>query len=152
MKTQGRWLIVMGRKSAKIFTVSDKKPSLKWIKTLQNPLGREKNKVMSYDKPGMSMGKYSKNMSPHDLTGGKNPHEYVAVEFAKKVSDFLKHKSEDNEFSKLTIAAESHMMGLIKKTFKAEKMKLDVEWVKKDLDKLTVKKIEAILLHHAELQ
>jgi protein required for attachment to host cells len=145
MKNQKKWLVVMGRKSAKIFSVSDKKESIKWLKTMKNPLGGERNRVMRDDKPGMSIGKFKGNSSPHALTGGKDPHEDVAVEFAKKVGEFIKTNNEEEEFATLTIAAESHMLGLIKQTFRKEKIKINVEWVPKDLNKLTNKKIEKIV-------
>jgi protein required for attachment to host cells len=148
MEVQKKWLIVMGRKSAKVFSISEDESKVKWLKTLRNPLGGERNRVMQNDRPGSSRGKYSKNVSPHSLTGGKDPHEDVAIEFAKKVGDYVKQNNEEKVFSDLTIAAESHMLGLIKKAFKTEKIKVDVEWLKKDMEKLTSKKIEKIMFHH----
>jgi protein required for attachment to host cells len=147
MGTQNKCLIVMGRKSAKVFSISGRESTLKWLKTLRNPLGAERNRVMSHDKPGMSVGKFKNNRSPHALTGGKNPHEEVAIEFAKKVGTFVKHLNEGQEFSNLTIAAESHMLGLMKKAFKKEKVNVDINWIKKDLDKMTTKKIEKLIFH-----
>lgn len=145
MGSKNKWLIVMGRKSAKVFSVSEDESSLRWLKTLRNPLGSERNRVMAYDKPGMSVGKFKNNRSPHALTGGKDPHEDVAVEFAKKVGAYVKHNNEEKVFSDLTVAAESHMLGLMKKAFRKEKVDVDVHWVKKDLDKLSTKKIEKIV-------
>jgi hypothetical protein len=149
MAVQKKWLIVMGRKSAKVFSVSEREGSLEWLKTLRNPLGGERNRIMRKDKPGVSRGKYAKNAFLHALTGGKNPHEDVAIEFAKRIGEYVKQNNEEKAFSDLTIAAEAHMLGLVKKTFKNEKIKVDVEWVRKDLDKLSTKKIEKLVFHPA---
>lgn len=139
------WFVVVNRKSAKIFEVSEKPDSLTYLKTLRNPLGTERNRVMEMDKPGFSRGKFAKARSPHALTHERDPHEDVAVAFAKKISHYLKDHKLDKDYLGVTIAAEPHMMGLVKKALKKDGLPVDVRWLRKDLEKMTTRKLEEML-------
>lgn len=137
--------LVVNRTSAKIFEISRRPDSLTWVKTMKNSLGSTKNKLMTKDKPGMSRGKYAKSNSPHALTHERNPHEDVAVTFAKKISIYLKKNLDNNEVLNLTIAAEPHMLGLVKKAVKQESFTTPIKWMRKDLEKLTTDKLENVI-------
>ncbi len=139
------WFVVVNRSSAKIFEVSRKPDALTWLKTIRNPLGTTKNKLMTTDKPGVSRGKFTKIKSPHALTRERDPHEDVAVDFAKKIAHYLKDHKEDKNFLGLTIAAEPHMMGLVKKAIEHDRIKVNVQWLRKDLEKMTTDKLENML-------
>jgi protein required for attachment to host cells len=139
------WFVVVNRSSAKIFEVSRKPDSLTWLKTIRNPLGTTKNKLMTTDKPGVSRGKYSKAKGLHTLTRERDPHEDVAIEFAKKIAHYLKDHQLEKDYLGLTIAAEPHMMGLVKKAIVHDRIKINVKWVRKDLEKMTTDKLEAML-------
>lgn len=138
------WFVVVNRKSAKIFEVAHRPDSLTWLKTLRNPLGTAKNKVMSTDKPGYGRSKYAAIKSPHALTRERDPHEDIAIEFAKKIAQFLKNHKLENNFMSLTIAAEPHMMGLVKKALTQDKVKVPIKWLRKDLEKMTTEKLEVM--------
>jgi protein required for attachment to host cells len=137
--------IVVNRKSAKVFEISRKPDGITWIKTLRNPLGTTKNKLMTTDKPGMGRSKFSKIRAPHTLTGKSTPHEETAKTFAKKISHFVKARKLEQTNLIFTIAAEPHMMGLVKKAMDQDKFKAPVKWVQKDLEKLTTDKLERLL-------
>jgi len=137
--------IVVNRKSAKIFEISRTPNAITWIKTLHNPLGTTKNKLMSTDKPGMARSKFSKIRSPHALTGKTTPHEETARTFAKKISQFIKTRKLEKSLLGFTIAAEPHMMGLVKKAIDQEKLKAPIKWLQKDLEKMTTDKLETLL-------
>lgn len=139
-----QWFVVVSRKAAKVFEVDPAQETLGYIKSIQNPLGREKNKSMSTDKPGVSRGKLMRG-SPHNLATEKSPHEDAAIEFARKLSHQLKAYGHDHVFTHLTIAAEPHMMGLIKKAMQHDKVKFEVNWVKKDLEKMSTSRLESVL-------
>lgn len=139
------WFVVVNRKSAKIFEISRKPDALTYLKTLRNPLGTLRNRLMSMDKPGMSRGKYAKASSPHTLTRERNPHEDVAVDFAKKLAHYLKNHKLENDYLSLTIAAEPHMMGLVKKAIQQDRLKVNIKWLRKDLEKMTTRRLEGML-------
>lgn len=141
MKAQSLFIVV-NRKSAKIFQITRRPDSLTWLKTMKNPLGTTKNKLMTTDKPGLSRGKNTKIKSPHTLTRERNPHEEVAVHFAKKISLHLKKENETGSVLNLTIAAEPHMLGLIKKSIERDQLKTPIKWMGKDLEKFTTEKLE----------
>lgn len=137
--------IVVNRKSAKVFEVSYKPDSLTWVKTLRNPLGTTKNKLMTTDKPGFSRGKFAKIKSPHALTGKTTPHEETARTFAKKISQFVKAQKLEKTKSLFTIAAEPHMLGLVKKAMEQDHLKAPIKWLNKDLEKMTTNRLENLL-------
>lgn len=139
------WFVVVNRKSAKVFEISRKPDSLTWLKTLRNPLGTTKNRLMTSDKPGMARGKFSKAKGLHALTRERDPHEDVAVEFAKKISQFLRDHREEKDYLSLTIAAEPHMMGLVKKAIERDHLKVNIKWMSKDLEKMSTDKLETML-------
>lgn len=143
------WFVVVNRKSAKVFEVSKKPDDLTWVKTLRNPLGIERNRVMATDKPGVSRGKFAKTKNIHSLDRERNPHEDVAHEFAKKISAFLKKHKMEKDYLSVTIAAEPHMMGLVKKAIDHDRFKVNVKWINKDLEKMTTAKLEAMVFKRA---
>jgi protein required for attachment to host cells len=139
------WFVVVNRKSAKIFEVSKKPDALNYLKTLRNPLGTAKNRIMSTDRPGMSRGKFASARSPHTFNPERDPHEDVAVAFAKKIASYLKDHKLEKDYLSLTIAAEPHMMGLVKKALSRDRLKVNIKWLRKDLEKMTTAKLESMV-------
>jgi protein required for attachment to host cells len=126
-----QWIVVVTRTGARVF----KSPEFEVITTLLNPLGREKNRAMTTDKPGLAE---------------KNPHEDAAVGFAKRIARYLHVKNSQNRFDELVIAAEPKMLGRLKaeldKTVAAK-----VRWWAKDLGKIPDADIGARLAREGEL-
>jgi protein required for attachment to host cells len=145
--------VVVNRQSAKIFEVANSPESLVWLQTLKNPLGATKNKLMTNDKPGLSRGKFAKARSPHALTRERNPHEDAAIEFARKIALFIKTHQGEKELSRMTVAAEPHMMGLVKKALeqKPGHPGQRIRWLAKDLDKMTTQKLESFYFNPSSL-
>ena len=146
------WFVVVNRSSAKIFEISEKPDALTYLKTLRNPLGTTRNRAMKLDKPGMSRGKLAGNKSPHALTHEKDPHEDVAVAFAKKIATYLREHKLDKDYTSLTIAAEPHMMGLVKKAVSSNALKVGIKWIRKDLEKMTTRKLEDVVFQKKKAQ
>lgn len=139
------WFIVVNRKSAKIFEITDRPQALNYLRTIRNPLGAIKNKLMRVAKPGYSRGKFVRNKSPHTLTHEKNPHEDAAIDFAKKLAHYLKSHKLHKDYLNLTIAAEPHMMGLVKKAIEHDHFNVNIRWLQKDLEKMTTDRLEGLL-------
>ena len=139
------WFVVINRKSAKVFEVSDKPQALTYLRTIRNPLGAIKNKLMRLDKPGFSRGKFVKNKSPHALTHEKNPQEDSAIDFAKKLAHYLRSHKLNKNYLNLIIAAEPHMMGLVRKAIEHDHFKVNIRWLQKDLEKMSTERLETML-------
>ncbi len=127
-----RWIIIADRIEARIF----RETPFTLIKTLANPLGREKNKVLRTDKPGWGKAQYSRSAGIHSMSGEKDPHEEAAVQFARTLSRFLERESEADRYDDLMIVAEPKMLGRIR-SFLAPHLSERVHWMKKDLGHLS---------------
>ena len=123
-----KWIVIANRISTRIYS----EKSFQHIITMKNPMGKERNRSLKYDQPGMSQAKFSGASSTHSLTGEKNPHEDAAVDFAREIRNYLKKESDQNNFDKLLIVAEPKMMGRIREHLPKRIME-HCEWVSKDL-------------------
>lgn len=123
-----KWIAVVSRTEARMF---HEHPFQRFA-TLENELGREKNRAMTTDKPGMSRSSFSSSVSPHAMTGEKNPHDEVAVDFARKIAHYL----EQAQLDKLQIVAEPRMMGFVR-GYLSPSMGERVEWLAKDFGPLS---------------
>jgi protein required for attachment to host cells len=137
-----KWLVVANRIGAEIFEVKSG-DVLKSIKKMENPLGREKNKAMTTDKPGLSRGKF-KGASPHSMTGEKNPHEDAAVQFAKKLAAYLKKEANKQHTLGVQIVAGPRMIGKIKTELGTDSNG-QFTWTAKNIEKVPQEKWPKLL-------
>lgn len=136
------WLIIASQISANVYE-QDNDGHLKLITKFKNPLGRTRNRALSYSKPGMNRAKM-KNSSPHTMTGEKNPHELAEEQFARKFSEYLRKQFLKNNFDKINIVAEPRLLGKIKPHVK-KFLNENVKWTAKDLQKVPQVKWPKIL-------
>lgn len=126
-----KWVVVINRTSARVFSAE-----FELIDQLRNPLGREKNRALKRDEPGIRHGKFKGTARVYNLTGEKNPHDDAAADFAKEVSQYLTKYYNLGLFDQLIIAAEPRMLGWLKSEM--SKQLLDcAEWEPKDYGKLS---------------
>ena len=131
-----KWVVIIDRTKAHIFT---QKP-FTLIETFENRLGREKNRALTYDKPGWSRSKFKGPSSTHALTGEKNPHEDAAKQFAKKVGRYLEHQIGTHQFDEVTIVAEPKMMGRLRNEIGPHLLNC-THWIKKDFGHLSFSEV-----------
>ncbi len=139
------WTLVISRNKAKILSVvAGPVRKLKMVNEISNPLGRTRNRAMKTDKPGRGVSSMRGTFS---MTGEKDPHEDAAVMFVHKICDQLEKNRQKKSFDALIVAAEPHLMGIIKKKMKSPLKKQVVKWVNKDLEKIALKDLP----NHLEL-
>ncbi len=129
---KNKWIIIANRTQARVF----KENPFELLKTLENPIGREKNKALRTDKPSSGKSQYSKSAGIHSMTGEKDPHEEAAIQFARELSRYLEHQGEQHRFDELVVAAEPKMMGRIRKTMAPHLAEI-VQWIQKDFGHLS---------------
>ena len=127
-----KWLVIADRTKARIY----KQKPFTMIDTLENSLGREKNRAMTTGKPGLSRSKFSQPSSTHSLTGEKSPHEDAAMQFARSLCRFLERRNAEHKFSELLIAAEPKMARSIRSSMEKH-LTEKVHWMKKDFAHLS---------------
>tara|TARA_B110001454_G_C12723270_1_gene436133 strand:+ start:8605 stop:9090 length:486 start_codon:yes stop_codon:yes gene_type:complete len=143
---QKPWFAIMNQNTVKIYSEVDSENSLKEIVTLQNPLGRERNRSLVRKQAGheqKTIGRMSTVRYSHPKRS--DPHEIAAKQFAKKIALYLEEERRQNHFLNLTILAEPGFMGKVSASMNANLKKVVVNWIKKDFVKTPKSKLLAIL-------
>ena len=113
-----RWIVVANRTEARIY----RDRPFKLIETLDNALGREKNRAMTTDKPS--------------VTGENDPHEDAARQFARRLGRFLELGNYSGRYDEIVLAAEPKMLGRIR-SFIDRHLSRKIEWLRKDFGHLS---------------
>lgn len=125
-----RWIAIVNRTDAKMFS---ERPFTR-VAQLRNVLGRAKNREMTRGKQMLSRGSFAGSKGMHAV-GVKNPHDDAAVDFAKRIAEYLRKAYATNRFDDLMLVAEPKMLGWVKTEM--DKNVIEVtEWVRKDLANL----------------
>lgn len=130
-----KWIVVVNRIQARIF----QEHPFVLVETLENELGRERNRFLRKDRPGLSRGKPSCRSSTYSLTGEKDPHEDAAIQFARTLGQHLKRAFQAHRIEELTIVAEPRMMGYLRDSL--GKLEEKTKWIGKDLCHLNTHEI-----------
>ena len=135
------WIIVASAREARILEQSADS-QLHQTKIIHNPLGREHNRAMTTDKPGMNRGKVLSGSGLHAMAKKNSPHEDALIAFAKKLVDDLFHEPEMKKVKYLTLIAEPHLLGKLKRLVRKKDTKgLDLKWIIKDFQNVSVEGI-----------
>jgi protein required for attachment to host cells len=135
-----KWIAVITRTDATFFS---ERPFAR-VSQLRNQLGREKNRTMTTDKPGIGRSRFSGSKGMHTIDYGPGPHEEAAIAFTKRIGDFLHKAFAQNRFRELTVIAEPKTLGRLKKEI--DKNILDsAQFVRKDLGQLKMHEVADFL-------
>jgi len=142
----GHWYVLASQLKAKVFTQNRDDKKLKLLKTLDNPLGRERSRNLHRKKPGIGIKSFSYGGGFHNIeAGGLSPHEQAAVQFSRKIAQYLERTGGKKDFTSLTVAAEPHFLGKLKTAMKSEIKKKVTDWIEKDFQKLPDHKLSSVL-------
>ncbi len=139
-----KWIIVASAREARILeeSIGNK---LHQIKIIRNPLGREHNRAMTSDKPGMNRGKSFSKSGLHAMAKENSPHEDALQVFAKKLVEDLHHDLEEKNVKSLTLIAEPHLLGKLRLLMGRKNINgLHLKWITKDLQNSSIEDIS----HH----
>lgn len=143
-------LVVLNRAEAKFFKLAQPKSTLTFIKAMENPLGRERNRAMQNDKPGADRFKIKGSTVPHSMSGEKDPHEEAAIQFIRKVAEELNLESTKKNASKFVIVSDSHLTGLLNGMLSKNAQKQVSSYIQKNLSKLSEHELSEFLLKQKE--
>jgi ribosomal subunit interface protein len=123
-----KWIVIVERARARLF----KTRPFRLMHLFDNELGRERNRALMRDKPGA--GKAAPRSNTRVVDGMRNPHDDVAIQFARRLAGDL-----EKRFPALTLAAgemliscEPRMMGFLREEM-TPAMRAKVDWRDKDL-------------------
>ena len=138
MKTA--WIVLVTRTDARVFMNETYEPVFR----LKNSVVREKNKKLTYSRPGVARAKGAKYPSSHNMSGETNPHDDDAIHFANKVDKYLEKQRVQNKFDRLIIVAEPRMMGRLK-TQMNKNLRTISKWIPKDFGKVKAHQLAGLL-------
>jgi protein required for attachment to host cells len=147
------WFVVASQKTVKILEEGKSKgrssgrKKFKLIKSLDNPLGRLRNRELIRKQAGRgtrSMG--SAGSHHHSETKRHDPHEQAAIQFARELVRYLEIERQHKKFKSLTIVAEPHFLGKIKAEMGAKLTQTIESWIQKDLLKTPQNELTEFLL------
>lgn len=137
------WVVVISRAQAKIFKRTDTNASLQWVHNIVNPEGRLRNHEFEGHAPSLSYSKFAGARHPY-LKGQKktSAHEVSVDRFARKIAKILKESAHRQDFEKLYVFAEPHLLGKVRDLLSRALKGIEIEWVAKDLEKATTQQIQ----------
>jgi protein required for attachment to host cells len=139
------WYMTLSRIEARIFKRTSLKTPARLVKTVSNPLGREKNRALTKDKPGKDRVRVGKSVRSHSMGPESDPHEDAAVQFAHEVAKFLDSESKKGSFEGITVFSDPHMKGLLKAKISKKTENLIRDWKSKNISKLSDREIVKML-------
>jgi len=133
-----KWYVVASRTRTRIYQHTGPTTGLDLIETLENPDGRVRGREMHRHKlgAGVARGKAGQERT-YSLESASDPHELVAVQFAKKIASFLDKKVQKKAFDQVVLVAEPHVLGLIKKELTTKTVDSLGRSIRKDLNKIS---------------
>lgn len=137
------WIVVLGRAGARVFKRASPVKPLVLVKSIDNELGRIRNREMQNDRPGKDQFRAKGATVIHAMSGEKDPHEDATIQFVREISKYLESENSKGSFGKLVVVAGPHVMGLLKKQLSKEVEKTVTEWVRKNLSKQSESEIQA---------
>lgn len=130
------WIVLANSNLCRIYSFEPHQKKITLLKELSHPENRHKSSdYFTSDKPGhyqtgsMAHGAYQ----PHT-----NPKESGINDFSREIAQGLEHARATNEYKKLILIAEPHMMGLL------------LEHCGKHVQELIVNKIHKDIVHYTD--
>jgi protein required for attachment to host cells len=131
------WILVAHRSGARFFRRNNRKEGIQLIEEVDFPAGRVKNQDVDSDRPGRHIRPgIGARVQKHGVYSEVQPDEQIALEFSKKLSSILDEGRTQNRFSNLMIAADPHMVGLLRQSLNKQTYERVVKFLGKNLAKV----------------
>jgi protein required for attachment to host cells len=148
---QTQWIVLANRTGAKIFEMTaSRKPKL--VREIANPRGRvESARDINSDRAGRNASFGARGLNTA-LQKRENPTEHISNLFASKLSGEIDKARHLHNFDQVSIVAEPHLLGKIKRALSGATRKTLRATIKKDINQLGNRRISEILLNQMELK
>ena len=107
------WILVAHRAGARIFEQVGMKLEVHPVHTFENSDGRLKTSELVSDRQGRS--DHSKMKGHSALGDSDGPRAHVLETFVDELGEYLEQQAQHNSFTSLTLVAEPHMLGVLRK-------------------------------------
>jgi len=137
----GTMVAVLSQKEMKLFRRDPETGALSFLHKIANDDYSERNSEVTRHHPGVAQYGVTRPM----LDAGTNPHDLIAEQFARQITNFLDHEHKQGRFSELIIVAEPRFLGRVRREMSDELKKVTTGWLGKDLEKATTATLESAL-------
>lgn len=143
----GHWYVIAGRDQVKVLSEMKAPNRFRMVKTITNSLGRLRNQDLKHPERGQT-GRRLGGKGPLTYVGleSTDPHEDAAIQFARQIGQYLESELNMEGFYGLTVIAEPKFLGMLRRQMSGRLKQTVEEWVAKDLQKLSLKDLEGVLL------
>lgn len=139
------WILVADSSRARIFSAENSAADLAEIEVLTHPEGRLHEQEMDSDLPGTTRGPI--DPSRHNYSDEVSPKEQEAVDFAKRLSNYLGDELNQNKFNRLFVVAAPSFLGDLRGAFSTRLSKHVAFTLDKNLVAMEPKEIRNHLPH-----
>jgi len=136
------WIVVAENSRARIFAMDNKKAPLQELADLVHPEGRSHGRELSSDRPGRTFD--SKGRGRHAKEANVNVKQQEAINFAKKIAEYVESARTHRDFDKLILIAAPEFLGMLRKNLSAASKQL----ITKEVNKNIVQKDSASIRKH----
>lgn len=112
------WILVADSSRARVFTAETPSSPLQEIHDLAHPAGRLHEQNMTSDLPGKDSG--SEGAGGHSYQDQTGPKQQEAIDFAKRVSEYLEEGKNTNRFEQLLIISAPAFLGTLRNQLSAQ--------------------------------
>jgi len=127
------WVLVAHDAGARLFESRGRGEGLELVETIEHPEGRERNRDVVSDRPGRSFRKNSADPRRAAMGSSESPHDRIIADFARTLSDKLRHARAENQFGRLVLVAPPKLLGLLRSSLDDPTSRLVVGSLNKDL-------------------
>jgi protein required for attachment to host cells len=128
MKTH--WYVVAHRAGARVFEQQGVEKTLTLVKEFDHPEGKLKGSELVSDR----QGRFDNGSSGHIAVGSDDTQRtQVAIEFCRKLAEYLETEANKSSFSSLALVAEPHFLGQLRKAIGKGSVSRLTQEVAKDL-------------------
>ena len=138
-----KWIVCADRVGAVVYDWKKGVNSLTEITRLVHPKGSSSSRDLVSDKPGRTLNRA--NSARNVLVPKNEATEIELHKFAKTIGEFLEEAGYNKKFDSLTLSAEPHTLGVIKKELGQHSSTSSTKFLNYELTKLSIAELKDFL-------
>jgi protein required for attachment to host cells len=149
MKTH--WILLANQKTVKIYQRVNSTDDPQLLQCIENPLAREHIRTLAHKQAGRGVKSMGRMGAVHYTNQKRrNPHDESTAQFARKVAQVLDLERRRGSYHSLTLIAEPHFYGVLKKVLNPKVVELLDRHVLKDFVNAPKARLKNLLLEEVQ--
>ncbi|MGB3051875.1 MAG: host attachment protein [Polyangiales bacterium] len=127
------YILVAHEAGARLFENDGIGHGLELVESIDHPKGRARDRDINSDRPGRSFRKNSGDPRRASMSQSEGPHDRAVSDFARELSEKLRHARVENRFDRLVLVAPPRFLGLLRSSLDGPTSQLVIGSIHKDL-------------------